>query len=193
MNNETIVKQKNKWGIINKRGEKVTDIKYDSFSSAGSGGHFTAKLNGKDVFLDKGGNEYASKEERSEKSDSILAYQGYPYEQFKMGKPYYKAKDYSKAYPWFQKSANGGNDDGQCHMGYYYYYGYAPINQRDYATAFSWFSKAADAGNSDACYFLGWMYEHGQGVPTNKTEAVEWYKKSNGERDAKERIEALIK
>ena len=188
-----LVKQNNKWGIINKKGEKVTDFIYDSFSSAGSGGRFTAKLNGKDVFLDKGGNEYASKEERIEKSDSILAYQGYPYEQYKMGKPYYKSKDYNKAYPWFKKSAEGGDDDGQCHLGYYYYYGYSPINQRDYATAFSWFSKAADAGNTDACYFLGWMYENGQGVPTNKVKAVEWYKKSNGARDAKERIEALTK
>lgn len=188
-----LVKQNNKWGIINKKGEKVTDFIYDRFSSAGSGGRFTAKLNGKDVFLDKGGNQYASKEERSEKSDSILAYQGYPYEQYKMGKPYYKSKDYNKAYPWFKKSAEGGDDDGQCHLGYYYYYGYSPINRSDYATAFSWFSKAADVGNSDACYFLGWMYEHGQGVPTNKLKAVEWYKKSNGERDAKERIETLSK
>lgn len=188
-----LVKQNNKWGIINKKGEKVTDFIYDRFSSAGSGGRFTAKLNGKDVFLDKGGNQFASKEERSEKSDSILAYQGYPYEQYKMGKPYYKSKDYNKAYLWFKKSAEGGDDDGQCHLGYYYYYGYSPINRSDYATAFSWFSKAADVGNSDACYFLGWMYEHGQGVPTNKLKAVEWYKKSNGERDAKERIETLSK
>lgn len=188
-----LVKQNNKWGIIDKKGEKVTDFIYDSFSSASSGGHFTAKLNGKDVFLDKGGNEYVSEEERSEKSDSILAYQGYPYEQYKMGKPYYKAKDYNKAYPWFKKAAEGGDDDGQCHLGYYYYYGYSPINKSDYTTAFSWFSKAAEANNRDACYCLGWMYEHGQGVSTDHTRALEWYKKSEGKRDAKERIEALTK
>lgn len=187
-----LVKQNNKWGIIDKKGEKVTDFIYDSFSYS-SGGHFTAKLNGKDVFLDKGGNEYVSEEERSEKSDSILAYQGYPYEQYKMGKSYYRAKDYNKAYPWFKKSAEGGDDDGQCHLGYYYYYGYSPINKSDYTTAFSWFSKAAEANNRDACYFLGWMYEHGQGVSTDHTRALEWYKKSEGQRDAKERIEALTK
>lgn len=191
--NVAAVKKDGKWGLINKKGENKTEFKYDWISSGGSGGRFTAKLNNRDVFLDKGGNEYSSEEERSEKSDSILAVQGYPYEQFKMGKPYYKAKDYAKAYPWFVKSAEGGNDDGQCHLGYYYYYGYEPINIRKYSLAFNWFSKAALQGNEDACYFLGWMYEHGQGVFKDESKALEWYKKSNGQRNAKERIKALTK
>lgn len=188
-----MVMQNGKFGIINSKGKKLTPFKYDSVSSAGGEGNFTVSIGNQKLYLDKGGNEYTSEEERREKSDSVLAVQGYPREQYRMGKPYYKSKDYNKAYPWFKKSAEGGDDDGQCHLGYYYYYGYSPINQRDYATAFSWFSKAADAGNTDACYFLGWMYENGQGVPTNRVKAVEWYKKSNGERDAKERIEALSK
>ena len=189
----TMVKMNGKYGMINREGINVTPFKYDRISSAGSSGTYTAHIADKIYYLDKGGNEYSSELERSEKSDSILAYQGYPYEQYKMGKPYYKAKDYDKAFPWFKKSAEGGDEDGQCHLGYYYYYGHSPVNKSEYNTAFIWFSKAANAGNSDACYFLGWMYEHGQGVPTNKVEAVEWYKKSNGQRDAKERIEALGK
>lgn len=185
-----LVKQNNKWGIINKKGEKVTDFKYDSFSSASSGGYFNAKSNGKDIFIDKGGNEYTSIEERSEKSDSILACQGYPYEQYKMGEPYYKAKDYGKAYLWFKKSAEGGDDEGQCHLGYYYYYGHEPVN-KNLTEAFRLFSLAAEQGNDDACYFLGWMYEHGQQVTTNKSKAIEWYRKSHGQRDSEERIKEL--
>lgn len=185
-----LVKQNNKWGIINKNGKKVTDFKYNSCTYASSRGHFNAKLNGKDVFLDKGGNEYSSEKERSETSDSILAYQGYPYEQYKMGKSYYRAKDYNKAYPWFKKSAEGGDDDGQCHLGYYYYYGYEPVNE-NLAEAFRLFSLAAEQGNDVACYFLGWIYEHGQGVPVDKLKAIEWYKKSNGQKDSRRRIEVL--
>ena len=186
-----MVKKNGKYGMINRNGENVTSFKYDRLSSSGSSGWFTAHVGNQTFYLDKGGNEYSSEEERLAKSDSILAYQGYPYEQFKMGKPYYKVKEYEKAYPWFKKSADGGDDDGQCHLGYYYYYGYAPINKSDYNTAFSWFSKAAEVENTDACYFLGWMYEHGQGVPVNKFKALEWYKKSKGERDSEERIAKL--
>jgi hypothetical protein len=108
-----------------------------------------------------------------------------------MGIGSYNAKDYNKAFPWIKQSAEGGYDEGQCYLGYYYYYGYAPINKEDYSIAFSWFSKAADAGNMTACYFLGWMYEHGYGVSANKAEALEWYKKSNGIRDSKKRIARL--
>lgn len=187
------VKKDGKWGIINRKGESVTEFKYDWISSGGSGGKFTAKVNDRDIFLDKGGNEYNSYEDRELKSDSILAHQGYPYEQFKMGQPYYKAKKYDKAYIWFQKSAEGGDDDGQCHLGYYYYYGYAPIYHKNYSSAFEWFSRSAQQGNRDACYFIGWMYEHGQGILKNSNKAVEWYKKSNGKRDAEKRIEALTK
>lgn len=103
---------------------------------------------------------------------------------------YYKQKDYKKAYTWFKKSADGGDHEGQCRLGYYYYYGYEPVN-KNLAEAFRLFSLAAEQGDDDACYFLGWMYEHGQQVSSNTTIAIEWYKKSHGQRDSEERIKKL--
>lgn len=188
----TMVKKNGKYGMIDSKGKKLTPFKYDSVNSVGGDGDFTVSIGNQKLYLDKGGNEYSSEDERNEKSDSILAYQGYPYEQYKMGKLLYNAKDYNKAYPWFKKSAEGGDDDGQCHLGYYYYYGYEPVS-KDLSQAFRLFSLAAEQSNDDACYFLGWMYEHGQFVRKDTTMVVEWYKKSNNQRDAKERIEALTK
>jgi len=185
-----MVKKNGLYGMIDKKGKNVTPFKYDRLSSAGSGGRFTAHIGNQTFYLDKGGNEYLSEEDRREKSDSILAYQGFAYEQYKMGRTAYKAKDYKTAYPWFKKSADGGDADGQCHLGYYYYYGYEPVN-KNLNEAFRLFSLAAEQGNDDACYFLGWMYEHGQHVSTNTSKAIEWYRKSRGQRDSEERINAL--
>lgn len=184
------VKKGNKYAIIDKSGKFITNFKYDKISSRGSYGYSTVSIGNKIFYLDKGGNEYNSIQERNEKSDSILANQGYPYEQFRMGKKDYKQKNYMKAYTWFVNSAKGGDSDGQCHLGYYYYYGYEPVKENR-KEAFRLFSLAAEKNNTEACYFLGWMYEHGQYVATNKTKAIEWYKKSNGQRDSEKRIETL--
>lgn len=188
-----LVKKNGKWGMINKKGEPVTQFKYDWFSSASTNGNVTAILDGKTIFLDKGGNEYPTEEIREQQSDSILSIQGYPYEQFKMGKKEYDKENYAKAYPWIKKSAAGGDDDGQCHLGYYYFYGYSPV-QESYPIAYKWFLKAAEQDNNDACYFLGWMHEHDYsryGIQPNKQKAIEWYMKSKGQRDSEERIKKL--
>jgi len=148
------VKRNDKYAMINKQGRLITKFKYDRLSSASSSGYFTAHIGEKTVYLDRGGNEYFSIQERSEKSDSVLANQGYPYQQFKIGKKEYEQKNYTKAYPWFVKSVEGGDDHAQCHLGYYYYYGYEPV-KKDRAEAFRLFSLAAEQNNHDACYFLG--------------------------------------
>lgn len=186
------VKKGSKYAMIGQSGEFITNFKYDNVSSISSCGYYTAHIGNKTIYLDKGGNEYDSEQERYEKSDSILANQGYYYSQFLIGKKEYDKKNYVKGYSWFVKSAEGNDDDGQCHLGYYYYYGYKPVRQ-DYAEAYRLFSLAAKQGHKDACYFIGWMYEFGQYVASNKEKAIEWYKKSNGQRDSKKRIEALSK
>lgn len=190
-----LVMQNGKFGMINRKGEKLTPFKYDAVNSVGGEGDFTVSIDNRKMYLDKGGNEYSSEKERSEKSDSLLAVQGYPYEQFKMGRHLYQAKKYADAYTWIKKSAEGGDDDGQCHLGYYYFYGYSPVS-KSYDKAYDWFLKAAQQENRDACYFVGRMLEHDYsrwGIKPNKQKAIEWYRKSNGSRDAKKRIEILSK
>lgn len=186
----TMVKKDGMYGMIDKQGKSLTPFKYGDVFMSRSDGKFTVSLGNKAVFIDEGGNEFATKKEMDEKSDSILAYQGVPSGQYEMGHRFFYAKEYDKAFPWIKKSAEGGNYRGQRLLGYYYYYGYKPITQ-SYADAYKWFKLSAEQDDDDASYYLGWMYEHGQGVPADKLKAIEWYKKSNGQKDSRQRIEAL--
>lgn len=184
-----LVKKNGLYGIIDKAGKNLTPFKYERVVERGQD-KFIVEVGNQKIFLDGGGNEYTSFREREEKSDSIMAYQGFPLAQYKMGYRFFHAKEYDKAFPWIKKSAEGGDYRGQRLLGYYYYYGYKPITQ-SYADAYKWFKLSAEQDDDDASYYLGWMYEHGQGVPADKLKAIEWYKKSNGQKDSRERIEAL--
>lgn len=61
-----IVKSNDKWGLINQKGENVTGFKYDWFSSASTGGYFTARIGKVETYLDKDGNEFNTEKERSD-------------------------------------------------------------------------------------------------------------------------------
>ena len=184
------VQKNGKWGLIDKNGKEVTPFKYDGLKSVSSNGKFGVKMSDAIFYLDRGGNEYQSEEEWRMKSDSLLATQGYVLNQRKMGQKYYSKKEYAKAYPWMVKAAEGNDVEAMNCMGDFYYYGREPV-EKSYATAYQWYLKAAEQGNRESAYYLGWMYEHGQGVRKNVKMAKEWYEKSNGYSDAKDRIAAL--
>jgi hypothetical protein len=88
--------------------------------------------------------------------------------------------------PWFRKSADQGNLDGQYQLGAMYYEGKGV--DRDYAEAVKWLRKPADQGNVDGQRLLGYIYYNGgEGVPRDSAEAVKWFKKAadQGDEDGK--------
>lgn len=101
---------------------------------------------------------------------------------------------YSKATEWYLKYLESSdnleyNNNSRCfyNLGYMNYYGGYGI-QRSYVRALDFFQKST---MHKAKYFLGWMYEYGLGVDYDFVKAIEYYKASEGESDAEERIEKL--
>jgi TPR repeat protein len=132
---------------------------------------------------------------------------------FGLGICYYKGKgviqNYSKAFKWFQKSANQGYDeafdliqrcadqgnvDAQYWLGICYYKGEGA--EQDFTKAFKWFQKSAnqgydeafnfiqrcaDRGNEDAQYWLGIYYYKSEGVKQNYNKAFKWFHKATNQ------------
>ncbi|MBO6224712.1 MAG: sel1 repeat family protein [Psychrobacter sp.] len=85
-------------------------------------------------------------------------------------------KDSAKAFNWYKKAAQAGNQDAQFSLASMYESGDG-IDQ-NYALAKNWYEKAAAQGDSDSQYVLGSMYYNGTGVAQNYTTAFNWYQKS---------------
>jgi hypothetical protein len=84
-----------------------------------------------------------------------------------------RAKDYHKAFMWFQESANQGDASAQYALGLMYRKGQGV--RQDYAKAIKWYEKAANQGNIEAQNNLGTMHYHGFGVSKSLTKAKKWY------------------
>nr|WP_181717088.1 tetratricopeptide repeat protein [Psychrobacter sp.]QJS05482.1 sel1 repeat protein [Psychrobacter sp.] len=85
-------------------------------------------------------------------------------------------QDYTKAFYWYQKSADQGNRHGQLYVGYAYKNGEGV--RQDYTKALEFFRKSANQGLPHAQSSIGLMYEYGRGVRQNKTTAKEWFGKA---------------
>lgn len=64
----------------------------------------------------------------------------------------YRKGDYAKAQEYYEKSAQLGNAQASCNLGYIYTY--ARNGERNYEKAFKYFKYAADKGNAEACYHV---------------------------------------
>ena len=119
------------------------------------------------------------------------------YAQEKLGDLFYYEKgldhSYSKASDWYsfflaeQTIKEKSKAEVYEKMGRIYYYGGYGI-ERSYSKAFEYFSKSS---TNASMYYLGWMYEHYQGTYQDIDKSIEFYQKSNGYSDAKERISKL--
>jgi TPR repeat protein/formylglycine-generating enzyme required for sulfatase activity len=89
---------------------------------------------------------------------------------------YLDTKDFAKALPLLQKSADEGNATAMNNLGTLY--GDGKGVARDYGKAREWYQKAADAGHTDAMYNLGVLYEYGSGGPREYVKARKWYQKA---------------
>jgi TPR repeat protein len=98
--------------------------------------------------------------------------------QYNLGRAYYYGhcnvdRDESKAFYWYNESANGGDADAMFEVGQFYLQGVACCE--DVLQAYQWIKKAAENKNPNAFYLLGYLYEMGHGTPTNLELAVENY------------------
>src|SRR5664280_945756 len=72
------------------------------------------------------------------------------------------ARRYGEALPLLQRSAAGGNAEGEFYLGLMYEIGWGTA--QDYAQARQWYEKSAASGESDAANELGIFYQNGWGV-----------------------------
>lgn len=100
-------------------------------------------------------------------------------------------QDLSKAFYWYQKSANQGDLGGQFYVAYSYATGEGV--RQDEAKAFYWYQKSANQNNRAAQHSVGAMYEFGKGVRQNHIIAKEWYGKAcdNGYQSGCDRYKKL--
>lgn len=87
------------------------------------------------------------------------------------------AKDEYKAVELVRKAAERGYMDGQRTLGEFYASGFGDV-PKDGRKALEWFKKAAEQGDPLAQNMIGHVYNDGLGVPKNKKQATEWYRKS---------------
>ncbi len=83
------------------------------------------------------------------------------------------AKDYKKAFDYFIKSAQLGNDKAMNKVGECYEFGTGV--KKDPKLAVDWYNKAIEFGNSDACVNLGYCYSQGEIVAKDRNKAFELF------------------
>lgn len=95
---------------------------------------------------------------------------------FGEGMTAYRAKDYVKALPLFEKAAEQGHKDSQYFCGTMYHIGNG--TKADRTRALMWYKKAAEQGHAYSQYFCGTMYHNGEGTAADIDQAVMWYEKA---------------
>ena len=97
-------------------------------------------------------------------------------EAYKIADEAYKAKDYAKAFKYYQYAAEKNDSQAQFSLGFMYDMGYGVT--QNYAEAMKWYLKAANQGHVFAQNNIGDMYENGKGVKKDCSEANKWYLKA---------------
>lgn len=118
-------------------------------------------------------------EEKEKKAFEFLT----PVQAYNKGKEYYDSQNYSKALPYMQKAADGGDANGLFCLGYMHTYGHGVA--KDYRKAMDYYVKASNKGNSAAMVNIGWLYEHGYGVGSDFSQALKWYESASKKGNAK--------
>jgi len=90
-------------------------------------------------------------------------------------------KDLEKAFYWFQKSAENGNEIAQYNLGECYELGNG-VNKNE-VKAFEWYKKSAEQEYSSAKFQLGYFYVNGIGTEINKVKGFELYNEAAGKND----------
>ncbi len=102
------------------------------------------------------------------------------YVQYRIGKMYALGygtnEDYTKAFEWFEKSADAGNKFAQYSLGRLYFFGNGVA--QNYEKAFEYFKLSADQDNAYACYETAKMLRDGVGTDKNTEQAEIYFQKA---------------
>ena len=111
----------------------------------------------------------------------------------KKAQGYDNAKQYDKAFEYYQTAADLGSALAQNNVGYAYLFGEGTA--KDYAKAVYWFEKSAAQNFAGAYNNLGLCHSNGYGVVQDKYKALECYQKAAdlGSKKALENIEVIKK
>lgn len=101
-----------------------------------------------------------------------LGYQKFPKAFFRIGR-YYENTIPRTAYQYLSQSAELGDAEAMCRVGYCHEVGLGV--RTDYQKAVQWYQKAIDSGYKKAYRFLGTLYINGNGVPKNEKTAVKYW------------------
>lgn len=118
------------------------------------------------------------------------AKQGFPAAQAWLGFMYISGKgvpaDQNKGLAWFRKAAKQGDLSAQAWLALIY----TRDDLQDFKEAAKWARIAAKRGSVSAQGKLGDLYLLGLGVPKDRNEAINWYRKAarQGHSDSKERL-----
>lgn len=110
---------------------------------------------------------------------------------FRQGMQYYRNRQFSEAFPCFEKAAWSGNTEAQSMIGVLYFQGNGV--GKDDREAAKWFEKAATNGETSARNYLGTAYMKGQGTAKNTEKAIYWFTRAaeSGDTSAQKILGAL--
>ena len=110
----------------------------------------------------------------------ILADQGHPLAQRKLGKYYHDGKgvpkDLDKALYYYTKAAEQGEATAQNNLALMYKNGDGV--EMNYALSAKWMKKAAESEDATFCYNMGKYYLDGIGVKKDREKAIFWLRKA---------------
>ncbi len=159
-----------KYAIINNEGQMITPYKYNRIVDGDSSG-FTVEYDDKIVYLDIAGNEYNTKEERSEISSFRLAVEGYPEGQYEYGISILSSNP-DEAFSLLKKSAAQGYSKAALTLGIEY------ERKKDLPNAYEWYVKAFELGDNRAARLLGLLCDRtDNSIDNSAKEAIEWYQR----------------
>ena len=172
-----LVKNGGKWGVLNRKGEVLVPFLYDSYNGRSSSGTIDLVKDGKTYYVDKGGNVYRTKQERTDSSTIRLARMGFAKEQSWLGVYYYRGshgypQDYKKALLWLRKAADQNNGEALFYLGWMYQYGQGV--EVSCSTAETYYRKSISSSESyraSSFLQLGHMYYYAKCVGKDLKEA----------------------
>ncbi len=110
-----------------------------------------------------------NEDEIAKKADELL----------NIGAQAYRKGDYEKAKEYYKKSADLGQSQAACNLGYIYAYG--RTGNRDHEKAFYYFNLAAIDGNANASYKIGDAYYWGNFVKKQSLLAYRYYRQAESQ------------
>lgn len=141
-------------------------------------------------------NDNVTGKQRQQEIDAAfgMANDGFAQAQRQLGDMYLSGKgveqDSQKAYEWYLKAAEQGDDKAQFRVAEMLSSGEA--GTKDLSKAVQWFLKSAEQGMVESQYALGVCYANGEGVEMNYTEAERWLLKAARQGDPRHQYQLAV-